>query len=125
MCSYKLEKTPPIGLFLRFLPRLETLDQDNLSEKLPKVSASLLKYSRFLETLTGDRVRSALRDVDAVLTQRFARRSISAFGSKEDTTLIVESVILLVDYIHFWRRFIELQRTGFHSTLPSLGRSEV
>jgi hypothetical protein len=36
-----------------------------------------------------------------------------------------ESVISLVAYIRFWRRFIELQRTGFHSTPPSLGISEV
>jgi len=39
--------------------------------------------------------------------------------------LVDESVISLVAYIRFWRRFIELQRTGFHSAPPSLGISEV
>jgi hypothetical protein len=39
VCEHKLKKTPPIGLFLGFLPRLETPNQDNLGEKLSKVSA--------------------------------------------------------------------------------------
>jgi hypothetical protein len=39
VCEQELKKTPPTGLFIEFLPRLETPNQDNLSEKLPKVSA--------------------------------------------------------------------------------------
>jgi hypothetical protein len=35
-------------------------------------------------------------------------------------SFVDESVISSVAYIRFWRRFIELQRTGFHSMPPSL-----
>ena len=56
----EIREMPANGGFLLRL-RLYTLKLDNLGARSPIVSGGYLKYSRFWETPTGDRVRSALR----------------------------------------------------------------
>src|SRR5882762_9484595 len=46
--------------FSRLSLDLQTPNCRNLSEKLPKVSGQIPRYSRFWETFRGDRFRSAL-----------------------------------------------------------------
>jgi hypothetical protein len=52
--------------FCKFYVRLYTPNLNNLGAKSPIVSGLHLKYSRFLETTTRDRIRSALRSRVAV-----------------------------------------------------------
>src|ERR1700730_18074166 len=59
--SRKSHKCPPIAVFCRLARRLQAPNSDNLRAKSPIVSGGYLKYSRFRETATGDRVRSGLR----------------------------------------------------------------
>jgi hypothetical protein len=66
----KFEKCPPIADFCELHVRLYTTNLNNLSAKSPIVSGLHLKYSRFLETATGDRVRSALRGAGRSLAHR-------------------------------------------------------
>src|SRR6202140_418332 len=58
--SRKSHKCPPIAVFCRLARRLQAPNSDNLRAKSPIVSGKYLKYSRFWETATGDRVRSGL-----------------------------------------------------------------
>ena len=59
--SRKSQNCPPIAVFCRLVRRLQAPNCDNLRAKSPIVSGGYLKYSRFRETATGDRVRAGLR----------------------------------------------------------------
>jgi hypothetical protein len=56
-----VEKGPPLAGFCDLGAGLQAPDSAVSGTKTPKVSGGLLNYSRFWETATGDRVRSALR----------------------------------------------------------------
>ena len=66
------QKSPPMAAFRNSVAGLQTPDFTDCGPKWPKVSGHLLNYSRFPETPTGDRVRSALRGGpgSAVLSER-------------------------------------------------------
>ena len=70
LCSHKSHKLPPIAGFCKLAARLQTPKSPNSEAKLPRVSVECLKYSRFWEIATGDRVRSTLRGRPS---SRFAR----------------------------------------------------
>jgi hypothetical protein len=85
------DKCPPIGAFCEFAMCLYTPNLNNLGAKSPIVSNPYGKYSRFLETRAGDRVRSALRGVGRSTIQLKATefrseecRRMSAFGGKAE-----------------------------------------
>src|SRR5216684_7680688 len=50
-----------MAVFCKLAVGLQTPHSATSGEKSPKVSGEYLKYSRFWETATGDRVRSTLR----------------------------------------------------------------
>jgi hypothetical protein len=63
-----------LGLFANWLCVSILPNLNNLRAKLQIVSGLHLKYSRFLETTTRDRVRSALRGVGRSRTQPFLKK---------------------------------------------------
>src|SRR5882757_6323937 len=69
---------PLIGAFCELAMCLYTPSLNNLGAKSPIVSNPYRKYSRFLETRAGDRVRSALRGVGGSLLWRRSQGPRSA-----------------------------------------------
>jgi hypothetical protein len=61
------QKSAPMAAFRNSVAGLQTPDFTDCGPKWQKVSGPSLKYSRFPETPTGDRVRSALRGGPGVL----------------------------------------------------------
>jgi len=69
---------PANGGLLRIGYRLQVPRLAPVGAKLPIVSGGYLKYSRFRETATGDRVRSGLRGGAGIVSRWLETGSISA-----------------------------------------------
>src|SRR5260370_21689049 len=83
------EEMPANGGFCDSGNGLQAPDFANCGPELPKVSGRTPKYSRFLETGTGDRVRSPLRERGHSANKRILRsssrtRTLSACASSID-----------------------------------------
>jgi hypothetical protein len=89
------DKFPPIAAFCQFSVRLYTPNLNNLGAKSPIVSGLHLKYSRFSETTTGDRARSALRPTQLFLRKLYAASLIGSAADWQQRRWVVRSMPVL------------------------------
>ena len=83
------QKGPPMAGFCKFTIGLQAPNLATSGAKSPIVSGGHLKYSRFRETATGDRVRSGLRGSSCALAipQQWCRGRFSSPSSNSPRTM--------------------------------------